>query len=30
MERMVPETAALSERIKAGADGLMTLDAANF
>jgi len=30
MERMVPETAGLSERIKAGADGLMTLDAANF
>jgi alkylation response protein AidB-like acyl-CoA dehydrogenase len=30
MERLVPETAGLSERIKAGADGLMTLDAANF
>jgi acyl-CoA dehydrogenase len=30
MERMLPETASLSERITAGADGLMTLDAANF
>jgi len=30
MERLLPETAGLSERIKAGADGLMTLDAANF
>ncbi|MDZ4867986.1 MAG: acyl-CoA dehydrogenase C-terminal domain-containing protein [Alphaproteobacteria bacterium] len=30
MERLVPETAGLSERIKAGAEGLMTLDAANF
>jgi alkylation response protein AidB-like acyl-CoA dehydrogenase len=30
MERMVPDTASLVERVKAGADGLMTLDAANF
>jgi hypothetical protein len=30
MERLVPETAGLTERIKAGAEGLMTLDAANF
>jgi hypothetical protein len=30
MERMLPETAALGERIKAGADGLMLLDAASF
>ncbi|MBI1213202.1 MAG: acyl-CoA dehydrogenase [Alphaproteobacteria bacterium] len=30
MERMMPDTASLSERIKAGADTLMTLDAANF
>ncbi len=30
MERLMPDTASLSERIKAGADGLMTLDAANF
>ena len=30
MERMMPDIAALSERIKAGADGLMLLDAANF
>lgn len=30
MERMMPDTAALSERIKAGAEGLMMLDAANF
>jgi hypothetical protein len=30
MERMMPDTASLSERIKVGADGLMTLDAANF
>ncbi len=30
MERMMPDTASLSERIKAGADGLMMLDAANF
>ncbi len=30
MERMMPDTAALAERIKAGADGLMTLEAANF
>jgi hypothetical protein len=30
MERMMPDTASLAERIKAGADGLMTLDAANF
>jgi len=27
---MVPDTASLSERVKAGADGLMLLDAANF
>jgi len=26
----VPDTASLSERVKAGADGLMLLDAANF
>jgi hypothetical protein len=30
MERMLPETAALNERIKAGADGLMMMDAASF
>jgi len=30
MERMVPDTASLVERVKAGADGLMLLDAANF
>jgi len=30
MERMVPDTASLVERVKAGADGLMQLDAANF
>ena len=30
MERMMPDTASLSERVKAGADGLMMLDAANF
>lgn len=30
MERLMPDTASLSERIKAGADGLMMLDAANF
>ncbi len=30
MERLMPDTASLSERIKAGADGLMALDAANF
>jgi alkylation response protein AidB-like acyl-CoA dehydrogenase len=30
MERMMPDTAALSERIKAGAEGLMMLDAASF
>jgi alkylation response protein AidB-like acyl-CoA dehydrogenase len=30
MERMVPDTLSLAERVKAGADGLMTLDAANF
>ena len=30
MERMMPDTASLSERIKAGAEGLMVLDAANF
>jgi len=30
MERMMPDTASLTERIKAGADGLMTLEAANF
>lgn len=30
MEREMPNTAALSERIKAGADTLMMLDAANF
>jgi hypothetical protein len=30
MERLMPDTASLSERIKAGADGLMQLDAANF
>jgi alkylation response protein AidB-like acyl-CoA dehydrogenase len=30
MERLMPETAALSERVQAGADGLMALDAANF
>jgi hypothetical protein len=30
MERMMPDTAASSERIKVGADGLMTMDAASF
>lgn len=30
MEREMPNTLALSERIKAGADGLMMLEAANF
>jgi alkylation response protein AidB-like acyl-CoA dehydrogenase len=30
MERLMPDTASLSERVKAGADGLMMLDAANF
>jgi hypothetical protein len=30
MERLMPDTASLSERVKAGADGLMLLDAANF
>ncbi len=30
MERMMPDTASLAERVKAGADGLMMLDAANF
>jgi hypothetical protein len=30
MERMMPDTASLTERVKAGADGLMMLDAANF
>jgi hypothetical protein len=30
MERLMPDTASLSERVKAGADGLMALDAANF
>jgi alkylation response protein AidB-like acyl-CoA dehydrogenase len=30
MERMLPDTASLVERVKAGADGLMQLDAANF
>jgi alkylation response protein AidB-like acyl-CoA dehydrogenase len=30
MERMVPDTASLVERVKAGSDGLMQLDAANF
>jgi hypothetical protein len=30
MERMMPDTASLAERVKAGADGLMTLDASSF
>jgi hypothetical protein len=30
MERMIPETAMLLERIKAGSEGLMALDAAKF
>lgn len=30
MERLMPDTASLSERVKAGADGLMMLDAASF
>jgi alkylation response protein AidB-like acyl-CoA dehydrogenase len=30
MERLMPDTASLGERVKAGADGLMLLDAANF
>jgi alkylation response protein AidB-like acyl-CoA dehydrogenase len=30
MERMMPETAVLLERIKAGSEGLMALDAARF
>ncbi|HAH10920.1 MAG TPA: acyl-CoA dehydrogenase [Alphaproteobacteria bacterium] len=30
MERVMPDTASLAERVKAGADGLMMLDAANF
>ena len=30
MERLMPDTASLSERVRAGADGLMLLDAANF
>jgi hypothetical protein len=30
MERMLPDTTSLAERIKAGAEGLMVLDAANF
>ncbi len=30
MERQMPDTASLSERVTAGADGLMMLDAANF
>lgn len=30
MERMLPESATLNERIKAGADGLMMLEAASF
>ncbi len=30
MERLMPDTASLSERIKAGADGLMMLDASSF
>ena len=30
MERLMPDTASLLERVKMGADGLMTLDAANF
>ena len=30
MERMVPDTSSLAERVKAGSDGLMLLDAANF
>ncbi len=30
MERMMPDTISLGERVKAGADGLMALDAANF
>jgi len=30
MERMMPDTAALLERMKAGADTIMMLDAANF
>ena len=30
MERLMPDTASLCERVKAGADGQMMLDAANF
>jgi hypothetical protein len=30
MERLMPDTLSLNERIKAGAEGLMMLDAANF
>ncbi len=30
MERMMPDTGSLLERIEAGADGLMALDAASF
>ncbi|MFN9163697.1 MAG: acyl-CoA dehydrogenase C-terminal domain-containing protein [Alphaproteobacteria bacterium] len=30
MERLMPDTMSLNERIKAGAEGLMMLDAANF
>ena len=30
MERLMPDTASLNERVKAGADNLMMLDAANF
>jgi hypothetical protein len=30
MERLLPDTASLAERVKAGADGLMLLDAASF
>jgi hypothetical protein len=30
MERMMPDTASLSERVKAGADGLMLQEAASF
>jgi len=30
MERMLPDTSSLAERVKAGSDGLMLLDAANF
>jgi hypothetical protein len=30
MERLMPDTMSLNERIKAGAEGLMMLEAANF